>query len=247
MASSTQKIAKKLSDEQLWATRQEEILTQAARLFAERGYDKTDTTLLAETVGVGKGTVYRYFPSKRELFLAVADRVMRMLREHIDSRMAPIEDPLEQIANGIHGFLEFFAERPGFVELLIQERALFRDRKLPTFLEHRKMNVDRWRAFYRDLIAEGRLREIPVDRITDVIGNLLYGTIFMNHFSGQPKSVEIQASDIIDVVFHGILSPQELQRTKNICALLIKSKTDKAIRSAACKSNLSGASSELGL
>jgi AcrR family transcriptional regulator len=236
VASPIKKIAKRPGDEQLWATRQEEILTQAARLFAERGYDNTDTTLLAETVGVGKGTVYRYFPSKRELFLAAADRVMRMLREHIDCRMAHLEDPLEQIAGGIHGFLEFFAQQPGFVELLIQERALFRDRTLPTFLEHRKVNRQRWRAFYRDLITQGRLREIPVDRITDVIGNLLYGTIFTNHFSGQPKPVEIQASDIIDVVFHGILSPQELQRTKNICALLIKSTTDKAIQSSACKS-----------
>src|SRR4051794_39926808 len=176
---SANKSAKRAGDEQLWAARQEEILTEAARLFAERGYDKTDTTLLAETVGVGKGTVYRYFPSKRELFLAAADRVMRMLRQHVDSRIAPVDDPVEQIANGIFGFLEFFAEHPGYVELLMQERALFRDRKLPTFLEHRKVSMERWRSFYQELISKGRLRGIPVDRITDVIGSLLYGTIFM--------------------------------------------------------------------
>ena len=154
-------------------------------MFAERGYDKTDTTLLAETVGVGKGTVYRYFPSKRQLFLAAADRVMRMMRERIDQCMARTEDPLEHITAGIREFLEFFAEHPEFVELLIQERALFRDRTRPTFIEHREMNVDRWKAFYRDLIEQGRVRNVPVDRITDVLGSLLYGTIFMNYFSGR--------------------------------------------------------------
>ncbi len=234
MAIPTKKIAKRAGDEQLWAARQEEILTQAARLFAERGYDNTDTTLLAETVGVGKGTVYRYFPSKRELFLAAADRVMRMLRERVDARIAHVCDPLEIIATGIHEFLAFFAEHPGFVELLIQERALFRDRPLPTFLEHRKVNMKRWQTFYGDLISQGRLREIPVDRITDVIGNLLYGTIFLNHFSGQPKSPHAQASDIIDIFFHGILSPEELQRTKNICASLLKV-SDRCSEASPCK------------
>jgi hypothetical protein len=89
---------------------------------------------------------------------------------------------------------------------------LFKDRKQPTFIEHRTMNIDRWRAFYRDLITQQRVRDIPVDRITDVIGNLLYGTIFTNYFSGQTKSVAEQAADVIDVVFRGILSPQELKR-----------------------------------
>jgi len=202
---------KSTAHDELGASRQEEILTQAAKLFAERGYDNTDTTLLAETVGVGKGTVYRYFPSKRQLFLAAADRVMRMMRERVDARMARIEDPLERITNGVHEFLEFFGEHPQFVELLIQERALLRDRTRPTFIEHREMNVDRWRAFYRDLISQGRVRDIPVDRITDVLGSLLYGTIFMSYFRGSTKTPPEQARDIIDVVFRGILSESELE------------------------------------
>ncbi|HEX3726993.1 MAG TPA: TetR/AcrR family transcriptional regulator, partial [Pirellulales bacterium] len=167
------------------------------------------TQLLAETIGVGKGTVYRYFSSKRELFLAAADRVMRMLRERVDQSVESIEDPLCRITTGIRVFLGFFAENPEFVELLIQERAQFKDRKKPTFIEHRAVNVERWRSVYQGLIGEGRVRDIPVDRITDVVGNLLYGTIFTNHFSGQSKSVEVQAQDIIDVVFQGILTDEE--------------------------------------
>src|SRR4249919_800288 len=159
MPKEAEKKAKRPAGEALWESRKEEILTEAARLFAERGYSETDTQLLAETIGVGKGTVYRYFPSKRQLFLAAADRVMRMMRERVDARMARIEDPLERITNGVHEFLEFFGEHPQFVELLIQERALFRDRTRPTFIEHREMNVDRWRAFYRDLISQGRVRD----------------------------------------------------------------------------------------
>jgi AcrR family transcriptional regulator len=212
MANPTQKNSKRPCGEELWATRKEEILTQAARLFAKHGYSETDTQLLAETIGVGKGTVYRYFSSKRALFLAAADRVMRMLRERVDESVAEIEDPVSRITTGIRVFLAFFAEYPEFVELLIQERAQFKDRTRPTFMEHRAVNVERWRGLYRGLIDDARVRDIPIDRITDMVGNLLYGTIFTNYFSGQPKSVEVQTQDIIDVVFNGILTPDERAR-----------------------------------
>jgi len=197
--------------EALWASRQEEILEQAALLFAKHGYTATDTQLLASTIGVGKGTVYRYFASKRELFLAAADRVMRKMRQRVDSSVEGIEDPLERITAAIRAFLAFFAEQPEFVELLIQERAQFKDRIKPTFMEHREVNVERWRAIYRQLMLDGRVRNMPAERITDVVGDLLYGTIFTNYFTGRAKSVEGQAQDIIDLVFNGILTEQGKQ------------------------------------
>ncbi|HTU21094.1 MAG TPA: helix-turn-helix domain-containing protein, partial [Gemmataceae bacterium] len=49
------------------ARREEQILEAAMQLFAEHGYSDTDTQLLADKLQVGKGTLYRYFRSKREL------------------------------------------------------------------------------------------------------------------------------------------------------------------------------------
>src|SRR5213082_375345 len=60
-------------------SRREEILDAATELFAEHGFSDAVTQLLADKLGVGKGTIYRHFPSKRALFLAAADRVMRKM------------------------------------------------------------------------------------------------------------------------------------------------------------------------
>jgi AcrR family transcriptional regulator len=188
------------------ASRREEILDAATRLFAERGYVDTDTQLLADELHVGKGTLYRYFPSKRELFLAAVDRGMRKLCAHIDASIEPIEDPPERIAQVVHAYLGFFAEHPELCELLIHERSQFKDRKKPTYFEHREANRERLRDLYRSYISEGQIRDMPVDRILEVLGDLLYGTMFTNYFSGRQTSVEAQARDILDVVFHGILS-----------------------------------------
>jgi AcrR family transcriptional regulator len=192
--------------------RREQILDAATKLFSENGYADTDTQLLADQLKVGKGTLYRYFPSKRELFLAAADRGMRRLCQYIDQSIAEIQDPPERIAQVVSSYLTFFADHPELCELLIHERALFKDRKKPTYIEYREANRERLRVLYRSYIAEGQIRDMPVDRILDVLGDLLYGTMFTNYFSGRQKSVEEQTRDILDIVFHGLLSDVGRQR-----------------------------------
>ena len=196
-------------EEDLSCARREEILDMATALFAQHGYSDTITQDLAERLQVGKGTLYRYFPSKRELFLAAVDRVMRRLRERVDAGLAGVEDPLERVAQAIREHLAFFAKNPEYVELLIQERAQFKDRAKPTYFEHRDCNVERWRALFRGLIADGRVRDVPVERITDVLSDLVYGTMFTNYFTGQRKPFDAQVQDLLDIVFFGILSGSE--------------------------------------
>ena len=194
------------------ARRQEEILEAAARLFARRGYSHANTQELADLLQVGKGTIFRYFPTKEELFLAAVDRLMRQLQEGLETCIERYDDPLVQMAEAVKTYLGFCAEHPEFPELLIQERAQFKDRKKPTYFAYRDANVERRREHIRSLIAGGRLRDMPADRIGDVIADLLYGTMFTNYFAGRDRSPEDQAADILDVVFHGILTDSERKR-----------------------------------
>ena len=56
------------------------------------------------------------------------------------------------------------------------------------------------------------MRELPVDHIRQVLGDLLYGTIFSNHMSGRARRLEDQARDLFDIVFHGLLTDAERSR-----------------------------------
>lgn len=180
------------------------ILAVAGEIFARDGYRQTDVQRIADAAGIGKGSVYRRFPSKRELFLAAVDHGMQRLRAEVDSAADPSADPLDQIAAAVRAYLAFFDANPHLVELLIQERAEFRERKEPTYFAHRRTNLARWRELYRRLMQEGRIREVPIERITDVMSNAVYGTMFTNFFAGHERSYEEQAADILDVVLHGV-------------------------------------------
>ena len=190
---------------ELTTRRRAEILDAAGRLFAEHGFPSLDVQVVADELGVGKGTVYRYFASKRELFLAAVDRGMRLLQEEVDAAAPDTLDPLDQVTRAISAYLAYFDTHVEFVELIIQERAEFKDRTKPTYFVHRDANMGRWRTLFDRLIAARQLRTISTDRILDVISDVLYGTIFTNHFAGRRKCLEAQAEDILDIVFHGIL------------------------------------------
>ncbi len=201
-------------DDGLRARRREEILGLASKVFAHRGYSQTDLQIVADKLGVGKGTLYRYFPTKRALFLAAADWGIHRLRNQLRADTQEIADPLKRIRAGIHSYLSFFDANPEVPELLIQERAEFKDRKKPTYFEHQGEGdaSKPWLELLRDLIAEGRVREIPVEEIMDVVGNLLYGTMFTNFFTGRKKNCAEQVQEILDIIFNGILTENERKK-----------------------------------
>jgi AcrR family transcriptional regulator len=201
-------------DEALLSRRREEILAAATQVFAGHGYPGTDVQVIADRLGVGKGTVYRYFPSKSALFLAAVDRGVRRLNERIEADTASLADPIDRIAQAVHSYLAFFAENRELVELFIQERAEFKDRKQPVYFEQQDASCGPWDDLICKLIAEGRLRHMPLNELRDVTGDLLYGTIFANHFARRSTPPRAQAEQILDLVFHGILTDRERKRRK---------------------------------
>lgn len=188
--------------------RREEILAVATMEFARRGYPGTDLQVVADRLGVGKGTVYRYFESKESIFLAAVDRGMRKLKEHNDREAAKGRDGIERIVLATRAYMRFFDEHPEFVELLVQERAEFKDRRRSTYFVHNDRNVKPWRKLMKELVGKGFLRDIPVERMTDVFSSVVYGAIFTNYFESRRRRPESQAQDILDVMFHGILGPR---------------------------------------
>lgn len=192
-------------DEQLLIRRQEEILSGATRLFAEVGYRQADIQVLADRLGVGKGTVYRYFPTKEALFFAAVDAGVRALVECVDAAVENVPEPVEHIQKAIRAYLGFFDHNPDLVELLIIERAEFRDRDQATYFFYKDQTQGKRLAFIESAMASGIIRPMPPERILNVFGDCLYGAIFTNHFSKRKSPLDRQAEEIIDILMHGIM------------------------------------------
>src|SRR5438094_8225308 len=53
------------------------LLAAAAREFARAGFEGANVDAISLAAGCAKGTIYNYFSSKEELFLAVVEEAMR--------------------------------------------------------------------------------------------------------------------------------------------------------------------------
>ncbi len=68
--------------------RREQILSAARDVFNEKGYESATITDIVRKAGVAQGTFYLYFPSKREIVWALANKPMEVVAERVQATMA---------------------------------------------------------------------------------------------------------------------------------------------------------------
>jgi TetR/AcrR family transcriptional regulator, transcriptional repressor of aconitase len=99
----------KISDERK-AERREQILDGARRCFAENGYEGATVGKLEQEVGLSRGAIFNYFPSKEDLFVELAVRdTARMSEVWIDQGLeAVVREVVELDPAWLSVYLELF-------------------------------------------------------------------------------------------------------------------------------------------
>ena len=80
--------------------RKKQILDISTTMFSEKGYHETHVELIIKTAKVGKGTFYRYFKNKEDLFVSVLQRFLD--RWEKDVFIAPSTFTADTIFNQFH-------------------------------------------------------------------------------------------------------------------------------------------------
>src|SRR5437667_11464155 len=78
------------------------ILRAAETIFARHDYHEVQMDDVVEACGVGKGTLYRYFPSKQELYFAVMFEGIARLRAELEAAIGTEEPPVRKIRRIVH-------------------------------------------------------------------------------------------------------------------------------------------------
>jgi AcrR family transcriptional regulator len=161
---------------------------------------------IADRVGVGKGTVYRHFGNKEGLFLAAVKHARDQLVSAVDAVKETQADPLDQLRACMTAILRFFDTHPEIVELLIEERALFRNRRPSLFFEHDEQRMAEWADRLRRMIESGEVRDLPVTEIQDTLSRFVFGAMFFNYFEGNRQPLAENSQAMFDVLYNGLLS-----------------------------------------
>ncbi len=76
----------------------EAILEATTHILTEKGYDKTNTNIIAELAGVSIGSLYQYFPNKESLMVALMEQHCHEIAEIVESKLNHFFDEPPEIA-----------------------------------------------------------------------------------------------------------------------------------------------------
>jgi AcrR family transcriptional regulator len=195
----------KIVDEQMREATRRRIMREAASEFARLGFDQANINVIAEQVGIGKGTIYLYFESKRDLFLS-------MLRSIAQEQLATIRVALA--AEGtIHQRLERLFR--AFVHLAEEESDSFNVYMSALYGVNRAFQSEATKLL-RDYVAvialmleqsqaRGEIRCHDIDATALMVLSLTESYVLSARVLGQSEQTLVrQASSITDLVLRGI-------------------------------------------
>lgn len=112
-------MARVRNDEQ-YELRRARILSEAAKVFRQKGYNSATMEDLAGALGVTKAAVYYYYPKKHDILLEICeqalDRALERIRQNDSTRPAAerlrqmVSDHVEIMTDNLEEFAVFFQE-----------------------------------------------------------------------------------------------------------------------------------------
>lgn len=107
------------------------MLRHAKRIFARKGYHRTNVADIIARAGIARGTFYLYFQNKRDLFEELLAQVLTELSHRIQRlRVGPGEpDPIDQLRDNLRRVLNFVLAERELTDILLNHSVGF-DREL---------------------------------------------------------------------------------------------------------------------
>lgn len=99
--------------------RRGEILTAAAKVFASKGFDATRMDDIAHAAQLAKGTLYRYFASKDEVYAATVEQALAKLAGLTDEHVRQAADFPAKLAAFVQVRIAFWHEHQQLYRIIL--------------------------------------------------------------------------------------------------------------------------------
>jgi AcrR family transcriptional regulator len=196
--------------------RQEQILKAALEVISRKGYAAATVPEIARAAGVATGTIYIYYPSKRELFVAVIKNLIitpplldLIAKLPKDKDVGTI---FKQIMYNRFDLTESetMSRMPslmGEVQRDPELKALWNEKFLQPFLAQ----MD---GMFRLMMASGKVRRMEPAVTVRAVGGLILGFLILRIMEGEASPInrlprEKVAEELMNFVFYGLTNEGE--------------------------------------
>jgi TetR/AcrR family transcriptional regulator len=190
--------------------RRNAILTAAREVFFEKGFKMATMEAIAESCDLAKGTLYLYFKSKEELYVAIMAEGMKLLKQKF-GQVVRLSLPSDQLlALVMQAYFIFYRHnRKYFRIMFLTSQPDFRERVSPELLKECMDTARDCMRVVSDIIQQGSdcgdFRQVD----TWAMANILWATVtgIIMSYEQEPSLEEI-LEKALDLALNGLRSGQ---------------------------------------
>jgi len=195
--------------EDLTAKRERQIYEAALKVFSEYGYYKADMDLVAKEANIGKGTVYRYFKSKKDLFVSLVKWGLDQLRDEVLSAIQDIDDEVEKIGTALTVYFNFYRNRRGFYRILIYEKYNFMHEIAKEYGDTYSAHLHIVEDVFKQGLRKGVFKNINTRNASFALIGITDALLFKWLFEDRRPDFDDELSALKEIFFKGILVEKE--------------------------------------
>jgi AcrR family transcriptional regulator len=187
--------------------RRSQIMEAAADVFSRRGYHGATIRQIARRAGLAEGTVYLYFPSKRDVLVASWEHVALSTIVPLLDRAAAIEDDEAFLTALVTNRLDVLRRHAAFFRLVLQQADV--DPALHKALQERIQAIKTLVGGYlRQRIGRGAFRRVSVPVVMRAVAGMMMGIALIDAHDPEPLfaqySVEAVAREVSRILLYGL-------------------------------------------
>jgi AcrR family transcriptional regulator len=193
------------------------ILDAARELFVAEGFQNVSIRKIAERIEYSPAAIYGYFPSKDDIFFALAEEGFRLLFDpsaaHADDRLKHAS-PIERVRAAFWHMYEFSRDQPQYFALMFVDRSVPRiSREYERFSFAREMKE----TLVQELRACIDAGELPATLDPSVairalmVGLLGVAVLRLSDRLGPEENPDLLASDVLNLTLAGLRAGVTLQ------------------------------------
>jgi len=196
---------------------QRAILDAARELFVTEGFQQVSIRKIAERIEYSPAAIYGYFPSKDDIFFALAEEGFRLLGDPAGVRHDPaLRDapPIERVRAVFRRLYEFSRDQPQYFALMFVDRSVPRiSREYERFAFAREMK----QHIVEDLQASIDAGELPKTLSPHVavrvlmVGMLGVAVLRLSERLAPGEDADLLAADVLNVTLAGLRAGVPLQ------------------------------------
>ena len=196
---------KKTKQEVVAEFRSAEILDAARRVFARKGFAGASVDRIAETAGLAKGTLYLYFHSKRDLYLAALRQGILALMNETNRDVEAARSTPEKIRAFVAARIRYAESNRDFLAIYHAEFGAIHPACLNReFKNLYQQQMQALEAVIQEGATRGEIRSVPPDAAAFMVCEMIRSLVGRRLLGWSHGSAEADVDLLFDLIWKGL-------------------------------------------